>query len=49
VILFVYAFSGCSPPSQAFYLVARFGSGQPYAGANYTLASITPSWSAARS
>ena len=26
----------------AIYLVSRFGSGQPYAGADYTLASVTP-------
>ena len=42
VILFVYAFSGFFAAVTAIYLVARFGSGQPYAGANYTLASITP-------
>ena len=42
VILFVYAFSGFFASVTAIYLVARFGSGQPYAGVNYTLASITP-------
>ena len=42
VLLFVYAFSGFFAAVSAIYLVARFGSGQPYAGANYTLASITP-------
>ena len=42
VILFVYAFSGFFASVTAIYLAARFGSGQPYAGANYTLASITP-------
>ena len=42
VILFVYAFSGFFAAVTAIYLVALFGSGQPYAGANYTLASITP-------
>ena len=42
MILFVYAFSGFFAAVTAIYLVARFGSGQPYAGANYTLASITP-------
>ena len=42
VILFAYAFSGFFAAVTAIYLLARFGSGQPYAGANYTLASITP-------
>ena len=42
VILFVYACSGFFAAVTAIYLAARFGSGQPYAGANYTLASITP-------
>ena len=42
VLLFVYGFSGFFASVTAIYLVARFGSGQPYAGANYTLASITP-------
>lgn len=42
VILFVYAFSGFFAAVTGVYLAARFGSGQPYAGANYTLASITP-------
>jgi ribose transport system permease protein len=42
VIVFVYAFSGFFAAVTAIYLTARFGSGQPYAGANYTLASITP-------
>jgi ribose transport system permease protein len=42
VIVFVYAFCGLITAVTAIYLLARFGSGQPYAGANYTLASITP-------
>eukprot|EP01037_Dinobryon_pediforme_P015629 gene15629-15775_t len=42
IILFVYGFSGFFAAVTAIYLTARFGSGQPYAGANYTLASITP-------
>jgi ribose transport system permease protein len=42
VIVFVYAFCGLLAAVTAIYLLARFGSGQPYAGANYTLASITP-------
>ncbi|SHO66831.1 ribose transport system permease protein [Pseudoxanthobacter soli DSM 19599] len=42
VIVFVYAFCGLCAALTAIYLVGRFGSGQPYQGANYTLASITP-------
>ena len=42
VLLTVYAFSGFCCAMTAIYLVARFGVGQPYAGLNYTLASITP-------
>jgi ribose transport system permease protein len=42
VIVFVYAFSGFVAALTGIYLLARFGSGQPYAGANYTLSSITP-------
>jgi ribose transport system permease protein len=38
----VYTLSGLLCAMTAIYLVARFGSGQPYAGANYTLASVTP-------
>jgi ribose transport system permease protein len=42
VIVFVYAFSGLCAALTGIYLVSRFGVGQPYTGANYTLASITP-------
>ena len=42
VIVFVYAFSGLVAALTGIYLLARVGSGQPYAGSNYTLASITP-------
>jgi ribose transport system permease protein len=42
VILFVYAFSAVCAGLTGIYLAAQFGSGQPYLGANYTLASITP-------
>jgi ribose transport system permease protein len=42
VILFVYVFSSLSAGLTGIYLAAQFGSGQPYLGANYTLASITP-------
>ena len=42
VLLFVYGFCGICSAITAIYLVARFGSGQPYTGVNYTLASITP-------
>jgi ribose transport system permease protein len=38
----VYAVSGFFAALTAVYLVSRFGVGQPYTGANYTLASITP-------
>ncbi|MCB8881501.1 ABC transporter permease [Acidisoma cellulosilytica] len=40
--MLVYTLSGLLCAMTAIYLVARFGSGQPYAGANYTLASVTP-------
>jgi ribose transport system permease protein len=42
VILFVYVFSALCAGLTGIYLAAQFGSGQPYLGANYTLASITP-------
>lgn len=42
VLLFVYAFCGLCAAMAAIFLVSRFGVGQPYTGANYTLASITP-------
>ncbi|MFC0398845.1 ABC transporter permease [Paraburkholderia rhizosphaerae] len=42
VILFVYTFSAFCAGLTGVYLAAQFGSGQPYLGANYTLASITP-------
>ena len=42
VILLVYGASGFFSAVTAIYLVSRFGSGQPYAGADYTLASVTP-------
>jgi ribose transport system permease protein len=42
VLVVAYAVSGACSALAAIYLVARFGSGQPYTGANYTLASITP-------
>jgi len=42
VILIVYTLSGFFAALTAIYLVSRFGVGQPYAGANYTLSSITP-------
>lgn len=42
VRLFVYAASGFFCGLTALFLVARFGAGQPYAGTNYTLASVTP-------
>ncbi|WP_027214067.1 ABC transporter permease [Burkholderia sp. WSM2232] len=42
VILFVYVFSSLCAGLTGVYLAAQFGSGQPYLGANYTLASITP-------
>ena len=41
-IVLVYALSGFFAAVTAIYLVARFGTGQPYAGADYTLASVTP-------
>lgn len=42
VILFVYVFSAVCAGVTGIYLAAQFGSGQPYLGVNYTLASITP-------
>jgi ribose transport system permease protein len=42
VTVLVYALSGFFAAPTAIYLVARFGTGQPYAGADYTLASETP-------
>lgn len=42
VTLTVYGMSGLCAGLAGLYLVARFGVGQPYAGVNYTLASITP-------
>jgi ribose transport system permease protein len=42
VLTFVYAFSGGCCALTAILLVARFGVGQPYAGYNLTLGSITP-------
>lgn len=42
VLLFVYAFSGFMASLTAIFLVSRFGVGQPYTGANFTLTSITP-------
>lgn len=42
VIVCVYAFSSLCAGLTGVYLAAQFGSGQPYLGANYTLASITP-------
>lgn len=42
VILFVYVVSAMCAGLTGIYLAAQFGSGQPYLGVNYTLASITP-------
>jgi ribose transport system permease protein len=42
IILLVYGASGFCSAITAIYLVARFGSGQPYAGVDYTLSSVTP-------
>ncbi|CAB3793994.1 ABC transporter permease [Pararobbsia alpina] len=42
VILVVYVFCAVCAGVTGIYLAAQFGSGQPYLGANYTLASITP-------
>lgn len=42
VLVGVYAFSGLCAAATALYVVSRFGVGQPYTGANYTLASVTP-------
>jgi ribose transport system permease protein len=42
VLMLVYGCSGFCCAATGLYLAARFGVGQPYAGVNYTLASITP-------
>ncbi|MBB3937780.1 ABC transporter permease [Aureimonas phyllosphaerae] len=42
ILVGVYAASGFFAALTAIYLVSRFSAGQPYTGANYTLASITP-------
>jgi ribose transport system permease protein len=42
ILMFVYGASGFCCAATGLYLAARFGVGQPYTGANYTLASITP-------
>lgn len=42
VTLIAFAFSGFCASLTGLYLAARFGVGQPYAGATYSLASITP-------
>ena len=42
VLLLVYGFSGACAAAGALALVSRFGVGQPYAGYNFTLGSITP-------
>ncbi|MGO4722238.1 MULTISPECIES: ABC transporter permease [unclassified Inquilinus] len=42
IIVAVYAVSGFFAALTGVYLVSRFGVGQPYSGANYTLTSITP-------
>jgi len=42
VLMLVYGCSGFCCAATGLYLAARFGSGQPYTGVNYTLASITP-------
>jgi ribose transport system permease protein len=42
VLVGAYAFCGLCAATTALYVVSRFGVGQPYTGANYTLASITP-------
>jgi ribose transport system permease protein len=42
VLVVTYAFSGLCAAATALFMVSRFGVGQPYTGANYTLASITP-------
>lgn len=42
IIIAVYTASGFFAAVTAVYLVSRFGVGQPYTGANYTLSSITP-------
>jgi len=42
VLVGCFAFCGLCAAVTALYGVSRFGVGQPYTGANYTLASITP-------
>ena len=42
IIMLVYMLTGFCSALTGVYLVSRFGVGQPYTGANYTLASITP-------
>ncbi len=42
VLVVAYGFCGLCAAVTALYVVSRFGVGQPYTGANYTLASITP-------
>jgi len=42
ILMLVYGCSGFCCAATGLYLAARFGVGQPYTGANYTLASITP-------
>lgn len=42
ILMLVYGCSGFCCAATGLYLAARFGVGQPYAGINYTLASITP-------
>jgi ribose transport system permease protein len=42
ILMLVYGISGFFCAATGLYLAARFGVGQPYAGVNYTLASITP-------
>jgi ribose transport system permease protein len=41
-LILAFAFCGACCALTAIFLVARFGIGQPYAGYNYTLGSITP-------
>ncbi|WP_284777929.1 ABC transporter permease [Agrobacterium sp. lyk4-40-TYG-31] len=42
IIMLVYMAVGFFAALTGIYLVSRFGVGQPYTGANYTLSSITP-------
>lgn len=42
IIMLVYMSVGFFAALTGIYLVSRFGVGQPYTGANYTLSSITP-------